>query len=566
MQLITVILWMLCVSRFCMSAFLFSLDELTPKQKLSLCIELQDPYGAQIQLQKIAKTDPDYLDLQLKSLALYKNRDGNRVLLRVLLEELQKNKNIALQPQTLETVCLSCIQLGAESQKPQIRFESAIAAAQSGLAEGITLLEKLSQDHHSGIRRLVFQIGGQLADQELTDLAIESLDKEASFEVRLEAIRYLGNHEGNKVRLALNKHLRKESLHPEERIEILAAFKNHCTDEDAIFIESLAKSQDPFDRILACYIASNINSKRAMNTILPLLTDDHESVSIQALETLGYKITSWDKQLPEPKSAHHQIGQNWFMARCNDPMGLNNLEKNLYSQIQKERLWALSRLMSLGFSPSSAALTHSDPLVRLNALRHAIMWGETKWCQELLDTLFSLNGYLSEQQEGSFTWLDLNQIEHSSLIPHLPETEDLLTRLELIALVSRSSTIDTKPYLRQFLKKRTLGIAAETALLFSGEFEHEGLEELETLCFDPERSIRIQAAVILGVLLHQEKALSILIQEYPESKPDMKALILIAIGGIGHKSAIPFLTNSLLEESELLRIRASSALLSCLNG
>jgi HEAT repeat protein len=166
---------------------------------------------------------------------------------------------------------------------------------------------------------------------------------------------------------------------------------------------------------------------------------------------------------------------------------------------------------------------------------------------------------LSKNHIGTISFIGPATGHHVAGISRLPETEDLMLRLELYSMVA-TCDIDIQKPLRAYLKDRTWGISSQSATLLMQE-NHLFIDELSGLLADDSQEVALQAAFILASYTQDEEALKVLRSAYPTASRQMKEYILYAMSSIGAKSELAFLVEVLNEPFETLRISAARGIL-----
>jgi HEAT repeat protein len=127
------------------------------------------------------------------------------------------------------------------------------------------------------------------------------------------------------------------------------------------------------------------------------------------------------------------------------------------------------------------------------------------------------------------------------------------------------SDIDLVKHLRSQLTARSWGVTLEASAFVMQEHT-ERFECLLELLDDKNPEVSLQAAFILAHFTQNEKASDVLEKQYPKVSRELKEYILFAIGQIGAKRSLQFLTSVLDEPFESLRISAARSILLCINA
>ena len=116
---------------------------------------------------------------------------------------------------------------------------------------------------------------------------------------------------------------------------------------------------------------------------------------------------------------------------------------------------------------------------------------------------------------------------------------------------------------KDFLQKKDWNLTAAAAVLLQEGDEKAG-ELVSSLLDDSDEKVRMQAALVLGLMYRDPIAVDVLQKVYPNADQRIKIIILEALAQIGDASSIPFLLEILKEPFQTLRIVAASALIQCL--
>ena len=155
-------------------------------------------------------------------------------------------------------------------------------------------------------------------------------------------------------------------------------------------------------------------------------------------------------------------------------------------------------------------------------------------------------------------------MKHDDMIPNHPEQINQITRLEVLNILAVMKYPQAQNAVRNFLQQRTWGVTGMAAALLLTEGDESAIALVEDLLKDPDKKVKMQAALILSLWGGGEKAIAVLQQGYDTADREMKERILEGVGRIGASSTIPFLVDKLREPYQSLRIIAAAALLECL--
>jgi HEAT repeat protein len=140
-----------------------------------------------------------------------------------------------------------------------------------------------------------------------------------------------------------------------------------------------------------------------------------------------------------------------------------------------------------------------------------------------------------------------------------------VVRLELLNILAIVKEPMAQEGIKKFLQQKKWGISGVAAALLLSEGDESALEIVKNLLADPDKNIRVQAALILALWGRDEGALTVLREAYPQVSRDMKEKILEGMGRVGAPSSIPFLIETFNDPFQTLRVIAAAACLECLN-
>jgi HEAT repeat protein len=168
-------------------------------------------------------------------------------------------------------------------------------------------------------------------------------------------------------------------------------------------------------------------------------------------------------------------------------------------------------------------------------------------------------------ENGIFQTIEQSTLRHKSMIPNYPEVVDQVLRLEILNLLAILEAPHALEAIKVFLgekKWKVTGLAAETLL---GEGDEAAFEMVRGLLQDPDREIRVEAALVLASWAKDYSVIPILLDVYPTSDRQLQIKILESLGHIGDRQALPFLLERLSEPSQIMQLVAASALIRILH-
>lgn len=537
--------------------------------RIEALLTIGDAQQALIELEPLLASDPDSRDLQRLEVLSLARRGDITALLKAYTRYHDLTKD-NFDKKLLEEVAWAIILKASQSSSTFIRQEAYLAAFMTNDATGIPTCLKALNDPSEQMRLLATALAARAHDEVLQVQIHHAVTHDSSSRVRLQSISAVGATRYENAKETLLGILEANNSDAEEKMAATAALSNITKDIDANLITSLIKSERASLRILACTLVLNHYNNKHVASLFPLMHDavfDVRLAAIQCIGVMGAKPTNEDiESLLAHKDIKTQILANWLslVVGYNELQAADTLKKFLQLEDRTLRLFTAGAIAHAGrhikhFSDSFT----DDPLVRMN-LAIGFIWQRMDVARASGHLLAALKdrARLSWHDVGIISYVGPSTASHAGGIARLPESEDLLCRLELYSILATCDTLSIHEPLKAFLKDRTWGISGQSACLMM----QEGL-----MCFDelsqllqssPE--ISLQAAFILAYYAQDDDALKVLINAFNSSPRQMKEYILYAVATIGTKSALPFLVQVLNEPFESLRVSAARGILICL--
>ncbi|MDP1836577.1 MAG: HEAT repeat domain-containing protein [Chlamydiales bacterium] len=479
----------------------------------------------------------------------------------------------------LEIMAWGIIKKGAHSASP-ITVATALLAAQKGSdSRGVTLLAEGMRNHNSLIRGISVDLVGQMRDASLCSEIVRLLNQERTWSVRLAAIHAVGHMKVRDAQGICENILANPMAQAEEKAAAIESIVNLMDSAKPINMDELVSSNRAGMRLLACQIAAFCGEFDDISPLYPLLSDVNAEVRSIALQVIGL-LRSKDQDSsviisiaqskladPEPMVA---ISAAWLLTLEDSVAGQKALRKWLSYPKREVRLQATAALVSTGKHglPLMRDIFEAaqDPYIRMNLALGLIgqRIAVPEACAALTDAL-KINDRWMWEKEGLFRYVGPSTERHRDGIPNYPEAVNQLVRLEILNVLAMMKSPDAQPSLRRFLKERNWGITGMAALLLLSEGNEDAVEVVATLLTDPDPKVRMQAALAMGLLGADPRAVGVLEASYASGDRAVKEKVLEAVGKIGRMASVPFLVEKLSEPHQNLRIFASAALLQCLN-
>ena len=538
--------------------------------RIEALLTIGDAQQALIELEPLLAQDPDNKGLQrLEVMSLAKRAD-----ITALLKAYSRYHDLAkcdFDTKLLEDVAWAIIKNASQSSSPFIRQEAYIASFMANDASGIPTCLKALNDPSEQLRLMATALAARAHDEALQIQTHHAIKHDASSRVRLESINAVGatRYEGAKETLLAI--LDAKECDAEEKRAAIAALSNITKDVDGNTIKTLVKSERASLRILACELVLGHYGETHATNLLPLMQDSVFDVRLAAIGCIAALGVKPDEASMKHILAHQDIKTkilaNWLalVVGYNESQAINNLRTFLQLKDRTLRLFTSGAIAHSGHHVKHfSSFVTDDPLVRMN-LAIGCIWQRHDIKNASHHLLVALKDptRLSWQYVGVISFVGPSTTSHAGGISRLPESQDLLCRLELYSMLGTCNTVSIHEPLRAFLRDRTWGISGHCACLMM----QEGLmcfDELRTLLNDPCCEISLQAAFILAFYAQDDEALKVLINAFKGESRQMKEYILFAVATIGTKSALPFLIQVLNEPFESLRVSAARGILTCL--
>lgn len=479
----------------------------------------------------------------------------------------------------IEEMAWGIIRKGTESSNP-LTVALALLAAQKGQdVRGVRLLAAGMRHPNSAIRALTVDLVSQMRDVTLQNELVRLIAQDKVWAVRLEAIRAIGRMKIREAQGFLEHILSDPATTAEETVAAVEASVNLFESMNPSKLHLLVHSKRAGLRLLACQVAVCCGEASDIDVLVPLLQDSNADVRAMALQTIGLIRVHGKAPCSVRELAARKLSDNdptvalsaaWLLTLESPDQGMAAFRRWLNHCKQETRLKAVSALISTGLYGlpllCEVAEKDKDPYVRLNVALGLIQ--QRHKVREACDAL--LHGLEMPErwmwcQKGIFRYVGPSEESQRSGVPNYPEAINQLVRLEMLNILAMMKSPHAQDAIRRFLTQRNWGISGVAATLLLAEGNEEAIELVSTLLDDPEPKVRMQAALAMGVLGGDARAVEVLQKSYPSSDRANKEKVIEAIGRIGRMESVPFLVDQLRDPHQNLRIAAASALLQCLN-
>jgi HEAT repeat protein len=485
-----------------------------------------------------------------------------------------KNRDI------LEVMAWGTITQGTQSSSPLIRIIALLGAFFAQDAKGVGIICNDLKDPNSLIRSAAVKVGSHMRDAKLCDGVLDLFYNERNWKVRLETIAAVGKMKLEQAQPELLAIIGSDHTMADEKVAAIESLVELRDTVEHGEVARLAQSNRAGLRLLACELIENFELKDEKPTLALLMDDTHSEVRGASLHALGilrielkqnqeiYQKAIRALQDPDTKT---KVTAAWLLTLNDFDSGFRAFESLLNEQTEETRLLAAAalastgkhalNLMTRGFRTTDNTYVKMNLALGLISQRH-----ETeKACDALYQGLTQSRDRWMWKEEGDFKILSPSKVKHDPEVPNQPEMVNQTTRLEILNLLAMMKYPHTEKAIRQFLQQRNWGVTGIAAAMLLTEGDESAIAIVEDLLNDPDKKVKIQAALILAIWGGGDKAIEVLQEAYDQtSDREMKEHILEGLGNIGSTKSIPFLMDKLREQYQSLRIIAASALLECL--
>lgn len=479
----------------------------------------------------------------------------------------------------LECLAWSVIENGVASSSPGIRAISLLGAYFSQDAKGIALLKRGFGDNNSYLRAATLKLSSNLPDASLQEEVLRLFKTENVWNVRLEAIKAIGQLSLEVSRDDLTAIIARQNSSAEEKAAAIEALVAMSDEMERGQIERLMQSNRAGLRLLACELIAHFDQVHDVDLLLPLLCDHHSEVRAKALEVIGQlriqsigELSVVDLAAKYIQDSDSLVGvmAAWVMTLNDSQRGLAAFVPFLQHACSEVRHAAAAALAATGKYGIPLALkffsTSQDPYVRMNLAIGLI--GQRQHTMEACHCLYEA---LNQQKErwmweegGFFRVLAPSTIKHDDAISNYPEAVNQLVRLNILEMLAIVHYPKAQQAVKGFLQERSWGLSGMASALLLTEGDEDAVDLVKALLQDNEQKVRIQAALILALWGKGEEAVHVLQTAYPSADKELKAQILEGVGRVGSPNSLSFLAEKLQEPHQTLRIVAAAAILECL--
>ncbi|MDR3625118.1 MAG: HEAT repeat domain-containing protein [Chlamydiales bacterium] len=487
-----------------------------------------------------------------------------------------------LRRDLLEEMAWGTLYKGISSPTLYARLIALVGSTITQDAYAVSIMKKCLKDSNSLVRCVAVELSSHLMDMVLQKQVLFLLEKDPVWQVRMQAIDAVGEMQLKEAEGILKRLLASESATAEEKARIVAAIVGICKDVTAKEVIYFARSDRSGLRLLACALVLELNDKAHLEHIALLVNDSHAEVRIAALSVFGLMRVSEvaskkvvDLIYPCTLDMDYRVAITacWLTTLFDPQKGMQTFAPWLSHKNQEIRRFAAAALGNTGkygVELASRFMVESrDPFVRVQ-LALALIGQRVsveRACNEVFCFLSENRSLLMWNTSLSplFRVLAPSDVRHEPDMILTPEAIDQKVHLDLIHVLAVLEYPRTIEVLKRFLKEKTFGITGVAATVLLQECDSESAFLVRELLGDNDPKIRIQAALVLGMWIHDKEAVTVLQEAYPQADRELKIKILEAIGNIGDPCSTDFLLQAMQDPFLVIRIVAAASLILSLN-
>lgn len=480
----------------------------------------------------------------------------------------------------IETLSWSVLNKGQSAAQVSLRYNTLIGATLTKDAKAIPMLLKSMRDPNALLRSSAIKLCTQLRDEVFKKELITLFKQEKVWYVRLEAIRAIGALHIYELIEPLQVLIEDPAVLVEEKTAAMMACVEMSSQISRQKLESLIAQSRSSLRQLGAEIIAHFERIHDADLLLKLLSDSSSEVRVSALNALALlgirqigknPIKDVVSACLEDSCPLVAITAGYVLLINQEKIGEITLAHWLNSENTKWQRLAAAAVAASGrfgihLAYKSIYKIH-DPYVRLNLCVGLI--GQRAHIHVACNTIFSILSQerslwmWDKQSHAVFSPITPSNVTHIEAIPNYPQLIDQLVRLDILSFLHFVQYPKALQLAKDFLQKKDWNVTAAAAILLQ-EGDEKAAEIVRSLLDDSDEKVRMQAALVLGLMYRDSAAVHLLQKIYPNVDQKTKVYILEALAQIGDASSIPFLLEILKEPFQTLRIVAASALIQCL--
>ncbi len=492
------------------------------------------------------------------------------------------NKNAFDERPLIENMAWGVLNHGAQAASHTTQLASMLVAHSQDDARAVRILVRGLRCPSTMLRGIAVELAQKRRDPILLEEMRRLYHQEHDFEVRLSVLRALGRMKIIEARRELEGIIGNTNYMAEEQVMAIESLVNLLEDISVGELQTLVNSSRAGMRRLATQAVALFGRAEHVPYIMFLTQDLNASVRTESLQVLGllYRLGIVEDSAQLTSIARRRLGDTdaavgisaaWLMLMLEPAEARAALEPKLRHPISDVRLQAVAALSHSGAAGLSLLRKtfheSQDSYVRLNAALGLISQRADvePACAVLAQAVGESEQKWMWRQGGMWRYVAPSTEVHRPGVPNYPEAINQMVRLELLSVLAMMDHPDALPAIREFLTRNRWGLSGVAAALLLVEGSEDAFDLVAKLLDDGDKKVRLQAALVLGLLAGDSRAVSVLEDGYVDGDRVQKEQILEALGKIGKPQSLPFLVERLGEPQQNLRVLAAGALLQCLN-
>jgi HEAT repeat protein len=479
----------------------------------------------------------------------------------------------------IETLGWSVIEKGSKSSSPLVRAMAVLGAHYGQDAKGVRIIQRSLRDYNALVRDIAVQTAATMRDERIKREVLSLFNTEEAWPNKLNVVRALGKmkiKEAMKPLIALVESNATTAELKAAAIASITEIQDTITRKDVV---SLSASTRAGFRLLACEAVAAFDREQDLDRVVMLLKDPNADVRLSAIRALGshrpkdvdgVDVPTLIAPLVNDNIEKVAIAASWLMMQYDPVRGQQLMEPWLWHSRQEVRIFASAALAASGKYGfplvTKVFYTTKDSYVRMNlAIAMVSQRKDVEFaCMALRESLAANKDRWMWKEESRFRAIAPSTVKRNASIPQLPEATDMMVRLEVLNILAIMKDPYAQNSIRDFLRERSWGVSGTASATLLTEGDDAAVDLVEALLNDPDKTIKVQAALILSLWGTGERALDILKEAYPTADRDLKERILEGLGRVGSTETIPFLVDALADPHPSLRIIAAASLLKAL--
>lgn len=533
------------------------------KGALECCIQASNEFPTSLEIKK----------LYLQALSQSGYNSEALQLWNQIKDELSDSKEIA---KIQECIAWSVLSMGKASPYVKIKNFSLFSSFLTQDAKASEMLLYSLHSSNAVERALAIKLAAKYGNATLHQAIVNLLEIEKISFVRKELIEAIGIGKIIEGKKTLEKIVSRDG-EPEEKYLAVHSLSLLSEDPQLEEITALLRDPCPSFRLLAIEIIGRLHLETLYPMLFTMLQDPSLEVKIEILKTIGLHIHS-EWSIEQKNAVKTCCGDaNPFVAmlaawNCllqEEDIGTNIFLEKIQSSNLSIRIFASALLSFTGFKglPLIISVFEStkDPYVRINlargliSLRVLVKEASAALLHFIQDTQTPI--MWDKGQYIFFPMISPSTVAPTPLCYNLRAVVDGMTRLSIL-----NNLLITEPILaieaaRNYLHNHFWGLSGNAAAMLMETGNPYCVDLVRNLLQDPNKKIRLQAALVLAFMHQDETVAEVLEELYYTVKQEERFYILEALGQLNTKQSIPFLMKLLAEPFMGIRIVAASILI-----